>query len=185
VAAVVEEEQVPGPRVPDEPRELPPDVGPRGHRQRRGAVGVEQDADVRLVEAEAVDEAAAHAGDVVVAALELRLGARVVDAHQHRALRPHRRPLRTRVDQWPPEVRQRGGAIWSGAFKNGGGAEALDFFERGVEQSFGVSDLAGRGVPPGEVVPAVSNRWAGDFGLSACVPALLLVWRARRYIGLG
>ena len=83
----MEEEQVPGPRVPDEALELPPDVGPRGLRP--GAV-VDEDADAGLVEAEALDEAAAHARDVVVAALELRLGARVVDPHQHRALLPHR-----------------------------------------------------------------------------------------------
>jgi len=83
----VEEEQVPGPRVPDEAREFPPDVGPRG--LQRGAV-IDEDADAGLVEAEAVDEAPAHASDVVVAPLELRFGARVVDAHQHRPLRPHR-----------------------------------------------------------------------------------------------
>lgn len=85
--AVVEEEEVPGPRVPDEAREFPPDVGPRG--LRRGAV-IYEDADAGLVESEAVDEAPAHASDVVVAALELRFGALVIDAHQHRALRPHR-----------------------------------------------------------------------------------------------
>jgi hypothetical protein len=66
--AVMEEEQVPRPRVPDEPRELQPDVCPRGQRSRRGPADVEKDAeDVRLVKAEAVDEAATHTGDVVVA----------------------------------------------------------------------------------------------------------------------
>jgi hypothetical protein len=88
VAAVVEEEEVPGARVVDEPGELSADVGARGLRLR--GVGVDEDADVVLVEAEAVDEAAAHAVDVVVAALELGLGARVVDAHQERALAAHR-----------------------------------------------------------------------------------------------
>jgi len=89
VAAVVEEERVPGAPARHEALELPPDVGPRG--RRRGRVGVGEHADAGLVEAEAVDEAAAHAGHVVEAALELPVRARVVDAHQHRALLPHRR----------------------------------------------------------------------------------------------
>lgn len=84
MAAVVEEEEVPGAGIPDEAGEGAADVSPRG--LRRGSVGVGEDSDVGLVEAEAVDEAAAHAVDVVVAALELGLGARVVDAHQQRDL---------------------------------------------------------------------------------------------------
>lgn len=88
MAAVVEEEGVPGPRAGDELLELQPDVGARG--RRRGRVGVGEDTDVGLVETEAVHEAEAHAGHVVEAALELPLRARVVDAHQHRALPAHR-----------------------------------------------------------------------------------------------
>jgi len=78
VAAVVEEERVPGPGVPDKALELLPDVGPRG--RRRGRVGVGEDADVGFVEPEALHEAAAHARHVVEAALQLVVPARVVEA---------------------------------------------------------------------------------------------------------
>ena len=107
VAAVVEEEEVPGARVPDELRQRPADVGAGGLRP--GGVAVEEDADVILVEAEAVDEAAVHAVHIVVAALELSLGAWVVDAHQERALAAHRGgvdlpSLRRRLRRrWPEE----------------------------------------------------------------------------------
>lgn len=51
-------------RVGDEARELLADVGPRG-LQRRGRLGVGEDADAGVVEAEAVDEATMRAGHVV------------------------------------------------------------------------------------------------------------------------
>jgi len=95
----VEEEEVPGAGVPDEAGEGAADVGPRG--LRRGAVGVGEDPDVGLVEAESVDEAAAHAVDVVVAALELGLGARVVDAHKQRELAAAHRVSRLRGSLLP------------------------------------------------------------------------------------
>ena len=59
MAAVVEEEGVPGPRISDEARELAADVGARGLLlSRRGRVGVGEDADggANVVEAEAVNE---------------------------------------------------------------------------------------------------------------------------------
>ena len=133
--AVVEEEEVPRAGVGDEAGEGAADVGPRGLRPRAVLVG--EDPDVVLVEAEAVDEAAAHAVDVVVAALELRLGARVVDPHQHRALLPHRsRSLPFRIRRRVASIghRRLGAARrGAGAFEEDGGrcaclaGGALDF----------------------------------------------------------
>lgn len=77
---VVEEEDVSRARVLDELTKRPADVGAGG--LRRAGVTVEEDTDLAFVEAEALDEASVHAGHIVVASLELRPGASVVDAHQ-------------------------------------------------------------------------------------------------------
>lgn len=86
MAAVVEEQGVAGPGAGDEVGDGAADVGAGGLGV--GVVGVDEDDDIGVVEAVAIDEAAVHAADVVNAALELGLGARVVAPHQHRFL-PH------------------------------------------------------------------------------------------------
>lgn len=88
VAAVVDEEEVAGLGGSEEIGEGATDVLAGG--LEGVVVGVDEDGDVVLGEAVAVDEAAVHPVDVVDAALELGLGARVVAPDQQRLPRHFR-----------------------------------------------------------------------------------------------
>lgn len=82
MAAVVDEEEVAGLAGSDEMGEGAADVLAGGLDV--GVVGVDEDGDVVLGEAVALDEAAVHLVDVVDAAFELSLGALVVATDQQR-----------------------------------------------------------------------------------------------------
>lgn len=81
---VVKEEEVPRPSRADEIGDRATDVSASGLRIR--VIGVDEHGDVLIGEAEAIDEASAHALDVVDAALELSLGAGIVTADEQRLL---------------------------------------------------------------------------------------------------
>ncbi|GER33846.1 interferon regulatory factor 6, partial [Striga asiatica] len=85
VAAVADEEEVSGPGRIDQIRKCGPDVVARGLGV--GIVAVNEDGDVVLGEAVAVDEAGIHSADIVDAVSELRLCSGVVAADQHRPSR--------------------------------------------------------------------------------------------------
>lgn len=87
MATVMEEEVIAGLGGGDEVAEGPADVGAGGLSV--GSVGVDEDGDVSVVEAELLHQGAVHPVDVVDAALEFGLGARVVATHQHRSLSRH------------------------------------------------------------------------------------------------
>lgn len=85
MSTVVDKKHVTGIGRSDQLGDGPADVFPGGLSV--GVVGVDQNLDVMLGEAVAIDEAGVHAIDVVNAALEFGLGAWVVAANQHRFLR--------------------------------------------------------------------------------------------------
>lgn len=91
MAAVMEEEEVPGLGGGYQIRHGAADVS--SGRRGEALVGVDEDGDVLLGEAESLHQAPAHPRHVVDASPQLRLRAGVVAAHQQRLLRhllPHR-----------------------------------------------------------------------------------------------
>lgn len=84
MSTVVDKKHVTGIGRSDQLGDGPADVFPGGLSV--GVVGVDQNLDVILGEAVAIDEAGVHAIHVVNAALEFGLGAWVVAADQHRLL---------------------------------------------------------------------------------------------------
>lgn len=86
VAAVVDEEEVAGLGRSDEIMHGAADVLAGGLNAI--GIGVDEDGDVVLGEAIAVDEAVVHSFDIVDAALELSLGSLVIASNQQRLL-PH------------------------------------------------------------------------------------------------
>lgn len=86
VAAVVDEEDVAGFGRSDEIKEGAANV--LAGRLNAIGIGVDEDGDVVLGEAEAIEEGVVHSVDIVDAALELSLGSLVIASYQH-CLLPH------------------------------------------------------------------------------------------------